>query len=323
MHEAMNMNAKYVVRRYTPADKTAWDAFVAQSKNGTFLFHRDYMDYHADRFCDYSLMFYDADDRLYALLPANRREDTLYSHQGLSYGGLVMSEQTTMAAVCTLFDELNAFLRADGISRVVYKAVPWIYHRLPSEEDLFAIFLQCKARIIGRDVSSTVIPARPVKWKRDRRYAANKARTNGISVTASDDYASFWQILSDNLMRKFSAHPVHTLDEILLLQSRFPDHIRLWTAHGADGEMLAGTVLYISGSVVHSQYISASDEGKRLHAVDALYDHIIHQAYSDAMYIDLGTSNMPHSSELHDSLIYQKEGFGGRAVCYDTYEWKV
>jgi hypothetical protein len=310
------------IRRYTSDKADEWNQFVAQSKNGTFLFFRNYVEYHADRFADYSLMFY-LDGNLYALLPANREGDTLYSHKGLSYGGLVMSEQTTTAAVCMLFDEMNAFLCADGLSRVVYKAVPWIYHRLPSEEDLFAIFLQCHARILGRDISSTIMPARPVKWKRDRRYAANKARNNGITVDSSDDYAAFWRILSDNLMRKFGSSPVHSLNEIMLLHNRFPDHIQLWTAHSADGELLAGTVLYVNGDVVHSQYISASDKGKHLHAVDALYDHIIHRAYSDASYIDLGTSNMPHSSDLHESLIYQKEGFGGRAVCYDTYEWTL
>ena len=310
------------IRRYNETDKAEWNAFVAQSKNGTFLFDRNYMDYHSDRFADYSLMVF-LDGSLYALLPGNRADDVFYSHQGLSYGGLVMSERTTTAAVCTLFNEVNAWLRCEGFRKVIYKAVPWIYHRLPSEEDLFAIFLQCGAKILGRDVSSAIIPAQPVKWKRDRRYAANKARANGVLVAPSDDYAAFWPILSDNLMRKFAAHPVHTLDEIQLLHSRFPDNIRLWTARSAEGELLAGTVLYINGGVVHSQYISASDKGKHKHAVDALYDHIIHRAYVGAEYIDLGTSNMPHSNELHDSLIYQKEGFGGRAVCYDTYEWKL
>ena len=311
------------IRRYTADKADEWNQFVALSKNGTFLFDRSYMDYHADRFDDCSLMIYDEEGRLYALLPANRVGEVLYSHQGLSYGGLIMSEKVTTAAVCALFDEVNALLRSEGFQKVIYKAVPWIYHRLPAEEDLYAIFLQCGAKILGRDVSSTIIPARPVKWKRDRRYAANKARNNGIVVTPSEDYAAFWQILSDNLMRKFSAHPVHTLEEILLLHSRFPHHIQLWTAHSAEGELLAGTVLYTNGGVVHSQYISASDEGKRQHAVDALYDHIIHHAYADASFIDLGTSNMPHSSDLHESLIYQKEGFGGRAVCYDTYEWML
>ena len=311
----------FEIRRYTEADKAAWDDFVAQSKNGTFLFFRDYMDYHRDRFQDYSLMFY-REGHLDALLPANVVGDALYSHQGLSYGGLVMSDRMTTAAACTLFQELNVLLRQETIHSVVYKAVPWIYHRLPAEEDLFAVFLHCGARIIGRDVSSAVIPSQPVRWKRDRRYAANKARRNGIVVTPSEDYEHFWQILSDNLMRKFNARPVHTLDEIRLLHSRFPDNIRLWTAHAKSGELLAGTVLYINAGVVHSQYISASDEGKRQHAVDALYDHIIHQAYSDADFIDFGTSNMPHSSDLNESLIYQKEGFGGRAICYDTYCWE-
>ena len=313
----------FEIIRYTAEKAAEWNQFVAQSKNGAFLFDRRYMDYHCDRFEDYSLMVYDGEGRLYAVLPANRVGDVLYSHQGLSYGGLVMTETTKTAAVCMLFEELNVLLRREGFCRVVYKAIPWIYHRLPSEEDLYAISLKCDARILGRDVSSTIIPSRPVKWKRDRRYAANKAHTNGIRVERSDDYASFWHILEDNLMHKFGAHPVHTLDEILLLHSRFPENIQLWAAYSAEGEMLAGTVLYINGNVVHSQYISASDEGKRLHAVDALYYHIIHNAYVTADVIDMGTSNMPHSSDLHESLIYQKEGFGGRAICCDTYEWTL
>lgn len=320
---SFSWQSMFEIIRYNAEHRDEWNQFVAQSKNGTFLFHRDYMDYHADRFDDCSLMFYDDEQSLYAVMPANRVGDTLYSHQGLSYGGLVMTEQTTAAAVCMLFDELNEWLRGRSIRRVVYKPVPWIYHRIPAEEDLFAVFLRCGARLCGRDVSSTIIPARPVKWKRDRRYAANKARRNGIGVAPSEDYAAFWQILSDNLLQKFGAKPVHTLSEIRLLHSRFPDCIRLWTAYGETGGLLAGTVLYVTDRVVHSQYISASPEGKRLHAVDALYEHLIREAYADADFIDLGTSNMPHSSDLHESLIYQKEGFGGRAVCYDTYEWTL
>ena len=46
------------IRRYTPEKADEWNRFVAQSKNGTFLFDRRYMDYHADRFQDHSLMFY-------------------------------------------------------------------------------------------------------------------------------------------------------------------------------------------------------------------------------------------------------------------------
>ena len=54
--------------QYNELHKEEWDAFVKTSKNGTFLFERDYMDYHKERFTDASLMIYN-DNRLCALLP--------------------------------------------------------------------------------------------------------------------------------------------------------------------------------------------------------------------------------------------------------------
>ena len=48
----------FEIVRYTAEKADEWNAFVAESKNGTFLFNRGYMDYHADRFVDHSLMFY-------------------------------------------------------------------------------------------------------------------------------------------------------------------------------------------------------------------------------------------------------------------------
>ena len=68
---------------YTPERKTDWDAFVRRAKNGLFLFFRDYMDYHADRFMDGSLMFYEG-DQLLALLPASLQDGVLSSHGGLT-----------------------------------------------------------------------------------------------------------------------------------------------------------------------------------------------------------------------------------------------
>ena len=312
----------FTITPYTPALADEWNRFVATSKNGTFLFDRRYMDYHADRFTDASLVIRRS-DTVYALLPANRVGSTLYTHQGLSYGGLVLSDEATTAHVCTLFEELNAHLAQSGIGSVVYKPVPHVYHQHPAEEDLYALFTVCHARIAGRNVSSVIVLQQRLKWKRDRHYAANKARTNGLYVLPTDDYEQFWTILSDNLAAKFGARPVHSLQEVLLLHSRFPDNIRLYAAYSPEGKMLAGTVIYVCGSTIRSQYISATPEGKRLHAVDALYDHLINVLYAGARYFDLGTSNMPGSSDLHASLIYQKEGFGGRAVCCDTYVYDL
>lgn len=307
--------------RYSDSRQQEWNSFVAQSKQGTFLFDRRYMDYHADRFHDCSLMFY-RKERLYALLPANVVDDTLYSHQGLTYGGLITSAEASAADTITLFEELNVWLREHNIYKVVYKALPWIYHRIPAEEDLYALFHSCHAQLLCREISSTIVGGRHLKWHHGRRYSANKAQRQGFEIEPSGNFASFWRVLDGNLSNKYGVHPVHTLDEILLLKSRFPRNIVLYTAI-KDGEVMGGTVIYLTPQVAHAQYISATPEGKKLGAIDAIYDRILNYDLADYPYFDFGKSTENKGHYLNENLIHQKEGFGGRGVCYDTYEWTI
>lgn len=311
----------FEIRRYSSDRAGEWNEFVARSKNGTFLFDRRYMDYHADRFTDHSLMFY-LNDMLYALLPANEEGDVLWSHRGLTYGGIIMTEGTTAAKIQQLFRELNDCLRDNGFRKVVYKTIPHIYHRVPSEEDWFSLFSICRAQLADRSISSTIDLSKPLKWRRDRKYGINKAFANGVLTGESNDWAGFWQVLEYNLKHKYAARPVHTLQEIELLHRRFPENIRLFTAV-RDGQVLGGTVIYLSTMVAHAQYISANAEGKQLRVIDALFDYILHECDWPVRYFDFGTSNEDDGHILVEPLIYQKEGFGGRGVCYDWYEWKL
>ena len=309
----------FEIVRYSQERAHEWNTFVAHSKNGTFLFDRRYMDYHADRFTDFSLMIY-RQGALYALLPANAEGDVLWSHRGLTYGGIVMTDKAMAERIQQLFRELNDYLGRQGFRKVVYKTVPHIYHRVPSEEDWFSLFSICRAQLVDRSISSTIDLLQPLKWRRDRKYGVNRAFANGVQVGESSDWAGFWQVLESNLMHKYGAKPVHTLWEIELLHSRFPDNIRLFTAE-RNGQILGGTVIYLSPMVAHAQYISASPEGKALRVIDALFDYILHECDWPVRYFDFGTSNEEDGHILVEPLIYQKEGFGGRAVCYDTYEY--
>lgn len=308
------------VERYEAGWEREWNDFVAASKSGTFLLDRRYMDYHADRFADSSLMVW-RDGHLFALLPACRKGDTLFSHAGLTYGGLLTGIGAGAADVLEAFRAINAWLRAEGVGRVVYKAVPWIYHRQPAEEDLYALFAVCGARLVARDISSAIVMASAPKWSRDRRYGINRCRNNGVTVERSDDYAAFWPVLEANLMASHGVRPVHTLDEMLLLKGRFPQNIQLYVAR-REGRVLGGTVLYLTPQVTHAQYISASPEGKALRVIDAIYDKILHEDFLNVPYFDFGKSTEDYGRVLNASLIHQKEGFGGRGVCYDWYEWK-
>lgn len=312
----------FEVTRYTVDQKAVWDDFVSCSKQGTFLLRRDYMDYHCDRFHDHSLMVWNKNS-LIAVLPANQAGDVLWSHQGLTYGGLLTLDKTKTAEVCEIFRQINNYLRANNFHRVVYKSIPWIYHRLPAEEDLYAVFNVCRARLLARNIASVVSQTNAPKWSRDRHYGANRAHTHGVVVGQRDaDYKTFWNILTENLRTNHHATPVHTLEEMQRLHAAFPDNIKLYTAR-LDEEVLGGVLLYVTPHVVHSQYISASAEGKHEHAIDAIFQTILKHDYRHYTYFDFGTSNEQQGRVLNEGLIYQKEGFGGRGVCYDWYEWEL
>lgn len=309
------------ISRYTPDCADEWNQYVGKSKNGTFLFDRRFMDYHSDRFHDHSLMAW-RDGQLYALLPANQRGDTLISHGGLTYGGLVMDSRCSARGVLDVFTAINDYLRRQSVRRVVYKAVPWIYHQLPAEEDLYALTAVCNARLAVRDISSTIVATRRMRFAESRRSGIRKARKAGFRLADSADVDAFWQILNDNLTRKYAVSPVHTASELRLLQSRFPEQIKLWMVL-KDDTPVGGTLLFLTPQVLHTQYISATPYGKQNGCLDLLFSHLLNHVYADYPYIDFGKSTVSDSADLNAQLIFQKEGFGARAVCYDTYEYTL
>lgn len=309
------------IRRYRREDKELWNSFVSKARNTTFLFDRNYMDYHADRFDDNSFMFYHK-GKLKAVLPANVAGDTLYSHQGLTYGGLLLDKKATVEDVLECFDSLNSWLRENGISKVVYKALPWIYQQYPSEEDLYALTWKCKAQLISRNIASTIVIDNKLKFAESRKSGIRKALSLNIEVGESNDVDGFWHVLEDNLGNRYNAKPVHTSSEMKLLMSRFPNNIKLYVAK-MNGEIVGGTLIYVTPQVVHTQYISASVEGKKHGALDLLFDYIVNKVYANCRYFDFGKSTEQGGAYLNEPLIFQKEGFGGRGVCYDWYQWEL
>jgi hypothetical protein len=313
----------FKIRRYTKGDEEAWNKFVAESKNGTFLLDRRYMDYHSDRFSDFSLLVFDERDDLTALLPANRVGDRVTSHGGLTYGGIVSDRSMTISRMLDLFACVRTFLAEAGVAALDYKTIPAIYHRLPAEEDRFALFIQ-GAELARRDVLSVIdLTTRgPVQERRLR--GARKAKSAGILVERSKRWEEFWSVLSANLGDRHDRRPVHTLEEILLLHGRFPANIQLFVATKGRA-VLGGTVLFLAGRTVHAQYIGSNEEGRGISALDHLFEQLIRQfeGSSDARYFDFGISNEGDGRNLNRGLVEFKEGFGARAVVHDHYSLAI
>lgn len=304
------------VEPYTQADAAQWNQFVATSRNGTFLLDRNYMEYHRDRFHDASLMLRDS-SRLLALLPANRNGDMVASHGGLTYGGFIVDDRMTAALMLEVFRVTIDHLARNGIRRVVYKTIPAIYHRTPTMEDLYALF-RLDARLTRRDVLSVIDNANPLPFQTRRQRGAKKANAGGLVVSEDEDWQGFWDLLAGRLGEKYQTRPVHTVEEIRLLASRFPENIRLFTCRSTDS-IMAGVVVYDTGRVAHAQYIAASEDGRQSGAQDLLFDRLIAR-YAGRRWFDFGISNEQNGRVLNNGLIAYKEGFGARAIVQDFYE---
>ena len=309
------------VAKYSSEMKQIWDKFIESSKNSHFMFYRDYMEYHADRFTDYSLMFYDEKNRLIAVLPANLNERVIYSHQGLTFGGLLLNSKATTQNVYRLFLKAIDYFKKNHIDAFIYKRMPDFYNTYPSQEDLYALFL-LDAKLTRRDVSVAIDLAEPYKYQEMRKRKIKKALKSDLMVSEESSLDEYWNLVTDVLSLNHNAIPVHTLKEIELLRARFPNKIKCFTAR-LNEELLAGTVIYENKSVVHTQYLANSDKGREIGALDLVIDHLIKKVYKEKKYFDFGISTENSGRTLNEGLIAQKEGFGARAFVHDFYEIKI
>ncbi|MCW8087497.1 hypothetical protein [Sabulicella glaciei] len=309
------------VELYKDTSASAWDDFVEASKNATFLHKRRYMRYHADRFEDASLMLRRGSE-IVAILPAHTTEGGIASHNGLTYGGFLVSERMTTPLMLEVFGTALGWLSRQGVRKVHYKTIPHIYHRLPAEEDRYALFRH-DAVLVRRDLLSTIDMARrPMPQERRRRGAA-KALQKGVTVQEDADWEGFWQLLEKHLAARYHTRPVHSILEIRHLQVSFPRSIRLFTARGPLRALLGGVVIYETDEVAHLQYAAATAEGFACGCLDRLFLHLLDEVFLAKRWFDFGNSTELEGRWLNDGLINQKEGFGGRAVAHDYYEIAV
>jgi predicted nucleic acid-binding protein len=316
--ELLPRTNQITVKVYSSEYKVDWDEFISKSKNGLFLFNRSYMDYHSNRFHDHSLLFFKK-EKLVAVLPANLENQTLFSHAGLTFGGILSTYAMSQKLMLKIVDALLEHCKTEHIKSIIYKAIPHIYHVIPAEEDLYALFRH-HAKLVGRNLSSTIDLTQLVPFDKSRKENIRKARKNNIEVKRSYDLKTFMQIAQEILMEKHGVSTVHTLDELDSLMKRFPDNIKLFGSFLRD-ELVAGVIIFESTNVAHGQYAANSYVGRRIGAQDVIEEYLINDYYrGKKKFFDFGISTLQFGKELNEGLLARKEGFGASAVTYDTYE---
>jgi hypothetical protein len=311
----------YTVKRYQENDYENWNAFIGQAKNATFLFHRDFMEYHKDRFQDYSLIVLDG-EKWVAVLPANVVGNEILSHQGLTYGGLVYKEKVKLASVIEIFKSILSFLNDNKIEKLQVKLIPSIYHQKPAEELNYALFL-AEAQLTRRDSLAVIDLSKPYTISKTRKECIRRGIRNKLVIKEELNFKLFWEeVLEPNLDRKHQAKPVHTIAEIEMLQQKFPNNIRHFNVY-QDDKIVAGTTIFISENVVHPQYVSGMNNKNELGSLDFLYHHLITSVFKEKRFFDFGISNEEQGKKLNEGLVFWKESFGASIIVHDFYEVKT
>ena len=309
---------KLTIIPYDSSYYSLWNAFIGKAKNATFLFHRNFMEYHFERFEDFSLLVFEG-EKLVAVLPANKVGTVVSSHQGLTYGGLVYSDKSNQASIISIFKTVLTFLYENKFEKLVLKTTPSIYHKKPAEELLYALFL-VEAKLTRRDTLSVIELAKEFSFSKIRKRGIQKAINLGLVIQEETEFDSFWnKILIPNLAERHNVKPVHSLEEITQLKKDFPINIRQFNVY-YQGEIVAGTTIFETDIVAHCQYISKFEKGENLGSLDFLYDYLIRKKFAKKQFFDFGVSNENLGKKLNEGLSYWKESFGASTVVHDFYE---
>ena len=305
------------IKKYTDSDRELWNTFLSNSKNGIFMFHRNFMEYHKDRFTDNSLLFYD-EDKLVAIMPASIKDGILSSHGGLTYGGFITSNDMKQHHMNDCFTALKEYAAQNRIKEIIYKHIPHIYHKQPAEEDLYSLYYN-GSEVLKIEASTVIDLKQPLKMPKGRKAQVGRARREGVIIKETDDFETFIS-LENKVLERHETKAVHSPSELHLLQSYFPDNIKLIGAFYQE-KLIAGTVLFIYDNVVHTQYMATTELAREIGALDLTIATVIETYKESKKWLDFGISTEDAGHYLNEGLIAQKEGFGGRTNIYQT--WKI
>jgi len=312
----------YTIKKYHKNDYEIWNAFIGQAKNATFLFHRDFIEYHQDRFEDFSLLIFE-DEKLKAVLPANIKGKSVYSHQGLTYGGLVFNAKLKGEKVEIVLDQVLLFLKENSIVNFYYKPIPDFYLQRGNQDLDFFLFKR-GAILERKEMNLAINLELPLQISKSKLKHFRRIENLDLDIVEEHDFEPFWgKVLGPRLLEKFNVKPVHTKEEIALLKQNFPDNIKQYSVY-QDDEIIAGITIFETKDVVKSQYGATSQKGEQVRALDFLFINLIHKyKRKGKRFFDMGIVNEENESGYHSGLLNQKEELGCSVYNQDFYKIEI
>lgn len=313
---------RLAVERYTEAFRDQWDDLVEASPTGTIQQTRRFLDYHGERFDDFSLVVTEQRSgrpRTIAVLPLARTSaDRAVSHPGAAHGGLVARTPLGIERTVAALESIESFLVRIGLTSIQYRPSPATFHSVTCEDDTAALAL-LGASVCSR-VPNTVVDTRVTELgrERNRRFA----RRAGCTSSETQDSTGIHILLCETLDRRHRVRPVHTNEQLLDLKKRFPHDVRFFETYHEE-KLVAGVITFQLNRATHIQYMCSSPEGFIVRALDNTIELVAQEMPAHSCYLSLGISTSPDGLELNPGLARFKEKFGGTTHCIDRIDWQL
>ncbi|WP_157686740.1 hypothetical protein [Nonlabens sp. Hel1_33_55] len=293
------------ITRYTSVYKNQWDDFIRKSASGCFLHERDFMEYHADRFVDHSLMIWN-EDELVACFPAHISNKVLKSHRGLTYASLLVDREESQFD--QILAELIHYVRQQQFDSLELKLPPPFYNANFDWE--WSILKNSGFKTSLESVDLVVDFTHDWQPSRKKTIGYRNGKFEKLKLVKYLSLKDFWSdLLEPQLMSRHQAKPTHNIEEIQLLQDYFNSKI-LQYGVVYNRELVAGITLFDFDHILKIQYAAGNKKGFELNAMDFLYLEIIKEAKEQGRkYVDLGTVNHPDGS-LNEGLLRFKKQLG-------------
>jgi hypothetical protein len=311
----------YIVKRYNSEYFTLWNDFISTAKNATFLFHRDYMEYHSDRFEDYSLLVFDG-GKLVSIIPANRIENSIFSHQGLTYGGFVFDDNLNIIEMNTIISKVVIYLKENRFGEFLIKEMVSIYAAQYFNE-IRLMLLEKEAKLSAAKMNLAIDFESEFKISKSKLKHYRRLQSIGLEIREEDSLDNFWdKVLIPRLAQRFNSKPVHTLEEITFLKRKFPDNIFQYNVY-LENEILAGITIFKTDKVIKSQYGAITKSGEKFRALDFLYINLINKFKTQYAYFDMGTVDDDSELGYNIGLLNQKKELGCIVFEQNFYRLKL
>jgi len=314
------------IKKYSKIFINEWNDFVAFSNNGSLFANRHFLNYHIKRsFKDCSLLFY-YNKKIVAVLPAAIKKNSLYSHPGASYGGIILASGVNFKTINLIVKELTQFCLKKNFRSIVLIMCPQAYF-LNTDESLNYILerrgYHIKERYISHIVSiKSKKDVKTLLTKRKQRYINSLSENNSFKLQESNSFGAFYKILF-NLKKKYNAPPTHSLDELKKIKKLFPKKCMLITSK-LNNKVVGGTfLLFINKkvSLVFYNVVLDSHRNSQLSAYQLYHSMAVSKKLGCEL-VDFGVSQNPERLDPLSpkmSLIQFKEHFGARGAMRTIY----